>query len=1306
MALINIAEESDVEIIPSSCPLSEKTEQELTFPLHHRRNLIDLNVQSPSVSVAENYCYVNSLPRNRRRLKKKPFGFVSELSQKLSPSQEHEFWSPSKLNGDISSKYNKFFNKEKISKANTSDSFVYNINKSCSPSNVTNSSLPCLSLSPYNEKRSSEVVKRQIFTVTNAANSVSGVEKTPENLLDNANKLNSIHSPNLIHSNSSFQNSNVIEESELILSADFFAGNQLTVPITEGLHPLKRKISESQEEGDNNNKKEAVVSNEDAMSSTKITEGELPGVYCNEIGGLIQRQTNGTIDDFASGAVGDRSLGESHSSPEKVCGSESSSNKKGTKKMKVGISTEGHSNTKNVIGSDSPRKLRDKKLAVETSNGGHESPKKKQRTKKLEQEALTDGNSENTLYVSPTKNKRTKKLEVLIIDDDFTPEKVSGCDSSLKKLQSEILLNETSIDGHSTPKRITGHESPKKKRGVPLDNVVLTDGHSNPELITGYESSTEIQQTRKLKVGISTVGHSSSENAIERESSPPTLRYQKFVDDTLKDGHSSPKNITSHKSSTINEISEKLENTTSTKLLSSPEKVTECDISPKKLQKKTWLDETLSDGGRLSPAKVSRYDSSLEKYRNKKSVDEALSNSSLEQGTGSSESRTKGLQTKKLKDRKSIDDHISKVKVTGCFSTPKKVGNEKLLEELSSDGSKNLKNRISKNLFSPEKVDEFVSPSKKQRKKSVSTEDLFNQQISTGIDNCSKVEKYKNSKPPENEGNTGTKDEGSKDDEVGAKINSECELPDSDANKVNTCNGTIRKEYKKRLKNKRSIDRQFNKEIINDSECSTNKKRCSDLEDSDCHDKPPESDRIKKERRRNNSKTSMSTSSDALSKNIENESNVIEDLVKVKWKKIKKDGHSRSNSPSTAKNDEESETSVFRFNLQLDDIPLTDKEIRVLHKKLIKTYVLPEELCAKLQKLQIKIAWKLSPFHEDYTFLHNGEFSYADKCSLSNTNLMEGPFEIEENEAIVNQWKTFCKLYGFNSSKDFRGFLPRSYDLKRPSPLPKRQKLKFVQFLAKDLPDRLLHTVYARFIAMFKHYCKGRFKSEEDELLLIFMKYSNNRRIYSILSSILHRSRFTIYRRMKRLSEFYGDLDGISLGEKSSNTKDDKSNCGENESRGSKCSSRTHEVTETLRKTISHLAGSEDVQKWDSFSANNSCWYRVGKKCKITPVEAKLQYLCSLRVKSLLHTIPRTSSLPMRIIQKLKEHHWKKWKDISWNLISDELSHLGSVFLYLTFRRYVKKNVPSEFWGKYSDCLDYIEQNNLDVDSKDLSEHR
>lgn len=66
-----------------------------------------------------------------------------------------------------------------------------------------------------------------------------------------------------------------------------------------------------------------------------------------------------------------------------------------------------------------------------------------------------------------------------------------------------------------------------------------------------------------------------------------------------------------------------------------------------------------------------------------------------------------------------------------------------------------------------------------------------------------------------------------------------------------------------------------------------------------------------------------------------------------------------------------------------------------------------------MQKLQIKIAWKLSPFHEDYTFLHNGEFSYADKCSLSNTNLMEGPFEIEENEAIVNQWKTFCKVTFF-----------------------------------------------------------------------------------------------------------------------------------------------------------------------------------------------------------------------------------------------------------------------------------------------------
>ncbi|KAK9498508.1 hypothetical protein O3M35_003125 [Rhynocoris fuscipes] len=473
-------------------------------------------------------------------------------------------------------------------------------------------------------------------------------------------------------------------------------------------------------------------------------------------------------------------------------------------------------------------------------------------------------------------------------------------------------------------------------------------------------------------------------------------------------------------------------------------------------------------------------------------------------------------------------------------------------------------------------------------------------------------------------------------------------------------------------------------------------------------------------------------------------------------------------------NDSNQSISEILLNLPLDDYSLSEKEIAKIQKKI--SYRFSDSVYTKLEKLRIEITWKLSPIHQ-VEVIFRGSCNNNPKYKEMIGVVKKGLFETYENQAIVSRWNQFCQLYDFNVKKDFLLFLPKLTGC-HCHPLPKDQRIKFVQFIAQDLPKRSLHSVYYRFIEMFKYYKKGVFSQEEDNLILLMHKVLPVNRVYSVLSNILYRSRYTVYRRYKRLekrginnqsheSESFDENEPPTSSKKRKrriinvNDKDEenyeqqtskieilssdcdidfeKNNTSKEISSISKTPSNLNVITnsnqiletvlkpsgpfkikplnldadvtnlkldqetvdldedfDSLKSVISNITGSQDLTKWDNKARKVSFWKRIGRKCNLSPAKAKLQYLCRIRVKELK---PKKShncnSLILQIIDCLKKNNWKKWKHVDWKLVSEELNNLGDVFLYYTFRKYVKKYVPETSWRKLKDCINHLSEHTV-----------
>ena len=134
--------------------------------------------------------------------------------------------------------------------------------------------------------------------------------------------------------------------------------------------------------------------------------------------------------------------------------------------------------------------------------------------------------------------------------------------------------------------------------------------------------------------------------------------------------------------------------------------------------------------------------------------------------------------------------------------------------------------------------------------------------------------------------------------------------------------------------------------------------------------------------------------------------------------------------------------------------------------------------------------------------------------------IKRGSFDPSEDKIINGNWRAFCKLHKWKSSKVQKFLVLREENITHIR--SKKQRRMFVQFLADGLPNRTLYSVYHRFRNLYAERLQRRFLPDEDEMILNHLEHNPNldeKRKYSELAKVLKRTRASIWRRYRLLKK-------------------------------------------------------------------------------------------------------------------------------------------------------------------------------------------
>lgn len=198
-----------------------------------------------------------------------------------------------------------------------------------------------------------------------------------------------------------------------------------------------------------------------------------------------------------------------------------------------------------------------------------------------------------------------------------------------------------------------------------------------------------------------------------------------------------------------------------------------------------------------------------------------------------------------------------------------------------------------------------------------------------------------------------------------------------------------------------------------------------------------------------------------------------------------------------------------------DDVSYLAREIR-------QREALSEDDVKRLRYLQVQLQHEVPPQHkvEKHSGTHAPTQEELEQFKAI-VPLKKGSFSSVEDDIIVHNWKKFCKLHKWNKHK-YKAFLCLRNTDGWKYICRKKEIRKFVQFLANNLPNRTLYSVYHRFKNLFSKHIQRRYTKEEDIMILNHIDHNpklNERRKFADLAQVLNRSRASVwqhYRLLKR----------------------------------------------------------------------------------------------------------------------------------------------------------------------------------------------
>ncbi|XP_076292274.1 uncharacterized protein LOC143214777 isoform X2 [Lasioglossum baleicum] len=231
----------------------------------------------------------------------------------------------------------------------------------------------------------------------------------------------------------------------------------------------------------------------------------------------------------------------------------------------------------------------------------------------------------------------------------------------------------------------------------------------------------------------------------------------------------------------------------------------------------------------------------------------------------------------------------------------------------------------------------------------------------------------------------------------------------------------------------------------------------------------------------------------------------------------------RRNAKSTANNVKNTEINLN--SKESDETPsgikiaLGDLDIMLDNKE---KEELSEDAIKRLYNLKVQLMHDVPPQHKIQWRLSKSLTTAEKNMFLQHASLRRGIFLPHEDEIIKRNWKKFCEVHDWDP-KIVKPFLfmknGKKFYIKSPE-----ERQKFLQYLANGLPCRSLNSILyrCRNLLIKNERCAQRYRTEEDELILSYIKNSKKRKReqkdhFSKLGKMLNRNRQSVSVRYRTL---------------------------------------------------------------------------------------------------------------------------------------------------------------------------------------------
>lgn len=274
--------------------------------------------------------------------------------------------------------------------------------------------------------------------------------------------------------------------------------------------------------------------------------------------------------------------------------------------------------------------------------------------------------------------------------------------------------------------------------------------------------------------------------------------------------------------------------------------------------------------------------------------------------------------------------------------------------------------------------------------------------------------------------------------------------------------------------------------------------------------------------------------------------------------------------------------------------------------------------------------------------------------------LKTGVFTKQEDSIIKQNWLEFCKMHDL--SENPAPFL--NFKKKNVREIKQEEKIKFVRFLGRNLPNRKLSSIYQRFQRLFLNQKKGKFTPKENRLILKFAEKQPNN-MFSKLSKILKRNRIMIERHYKNLIR---KLENTGAYEVKKNNVE-----------------YFHSVIAELLK----VTKVNDVNELKYKKIQQETWIELSNKFFKSRKQIRDNWEFSIYPKLFSTSVERYNIITSKLLDKLEELNVDDWREVKWNVICKDFDGVTPRYIYKEFKRLVSR-VPLDERHSLKKCVNFL----------------